>query len=77
MGLVIDFRRLKTMVDSIVADFDNSQIEKLGYFEKDNSSAEAVAKYIYEKLEPKLPRDVNLNAVTVVEQAGCLAKFSK
>lgn len=77
MGLVMDFRRLKTMVDSIVADFDNSQIEKLDYFEKNNSSAEAVAKYIYDKLEPKLPGDVSLNRVIVAEQPGCAAEFSK
>jgi 6-pyruvoyltetrahydropterin/6-carboxytetrahydropterin synthase len=77
MGLVMDFRRLKTMVDSIAADFDNSQIERLGYFEKNNPSAEAVAKYIYEKLEPKLPGDVSLNRVIVAEQPGCTAEFSK
>ncbi|MHC4424383.1 MAG: 6-pyruvoyl trahydropterin synthase family protein, partial [Planctomycetota bacterium] len=32
MGLVMDFHRLKAMVDNIVADFDNIQLEKLDYF---------------------------------------------
>jgi 6-pyruvoyltetrahydropterin/6-carboxytetrahydropterin synthase len=77
MGLVMDFRQLKKMVDNIVADFDNIQLDKLGFFRQNNSSAEAVAKYVYEKLEPKLPRDLNLNHITVVEQPGCGAKFSK
>ena len=77
MSLVTDFRRLKAMVDDIVAEFDNVQLEKLDYFQRSNSSAETIAKYIYEKLEPKLPGDVKLNHIKVVEQSGCSAKFSK
>lgn len=77
MGLVLDFRRLKAIIDTIVADLDNSRLEKLDYFQKNNSSAEAVAKYIYEKLEPKLPKDVKLCHITVIERPGCSAKFSK
>jgi len=49
MGLVMDFRRLKAMVDKTIADFDNIQLEKLDYFRRNNSSAEMIAKYIYEK----------------------------
>ena len=77
MGLVADFRRLKTMIDGIVADFDNIQLEKLDYFQQNNSSAETVARYIYEKLESKLPKDLNLKYIRVAEQPGCSAKFSK
>ena len=77
MGLIVDFRRLKAMVDSIVADFGNMQLEKLDYFQQNNSSTESVAKYIYQKLEPKLPKGLNLNQITVVEQPGYSAKFSK
>jgi 6-pyruvoyltetrahydropterin/6-carboxytetrahydropterin synthase len=77
MALVVDFRRLKAMLDSVVADFDNIRLEKLDYFQQNNSSAEAVAKYIYEKLEPKLPKGLKLKYIRVAEQPGCSAKFSK
>jgi len=77
LGLTMDFRRLKAMVDNIVAELDNVQLEKLDCFRRSNSSAEMIAKYIYEKLEPKLPGDVRLNHIKVVEQLGCSAKFSK
>jgi len=77
VGIVVDFRRLKAMVDNIVADFDNVQLEKLDYFQQNNSSAERVAQYIYEKLEPKLPKDLRLDHVKVVEQPGCSAKFAQ
>ena len=77
MALVVDFRRLRIMLDSIVADFDNIRLEKLDYFRQNNSSAEAVAKYIYEKLGPKLPKGLKLKYIRVAEQQGCSAKFSK
>jgi len=76
-GLVMDFRRLKAMVDKTIADFDNIQLEQLDYFQQNNSSAENVAKYIYEKLKPKLPNGLKLNHIRVVEEPGCSAKFGK
>ena len=77
MGLVMDFGRLKTMVDNIVAEMDNTTLEKKDYFQRNNSSAEMIAKYIYEKLELKLPKAVTLNHIRVAEEPGCSAKFSK
>ena len=77
MGLVIDFHRLKAMVDDLVAEFDNKALEESDYFQQNSSSAETVAKYIYEKLRTKLPKGVKLEAVRVVEEPGCSAKFGK
>ncbi len=77
MGLVMDFQRLRVMLDNIAGELDNNAIEKIGYFQKNCSSAENIAKYIYEKLEPKLPKGVRLKAVTVGEERGCSARFSK
>ena len=76
MGLVMDFRRLKAMLDNIVAEFDNVTLDSIDYFGQNNSTAENVAKYIYEKLRPGLPKDVKLEAVSVAEGPGCLAKFA-
>jgi len=77
MGLVMDFRQLKAMVDKTIAEFDNTALDKIDYFQRNNSSAENVAGYIYEKLEPKLPQGVKLEAIRVVEEPGCSAKFAK
>ncbi|MHC4543503.1 MAG: 6-pyruvoyl trahydropterin synthase family protein, partial [Planctomycetota bacterium] len=54
MGLVMDFRRLKAMLDNIVAEFDNVTLDSIDYFGQNNSTAENVARYIYEKLQPGL-----------------------
>ncbi len=76
MGLVIDFRRLKAMLDNIVADFDNVALDSIDYFQQNNSTAENVAMYIYEKLQIQLPKDVQLEAIRVTEEPGCSAKFT-
>ena len=76
-GLVIDFCRLKAMVDKIVSEFGYTRLEEIDYFRQNNSSAENVAKYIYEKLELKLPDGVKLNHIRVGEAPGCWAKFGK
>jgi 6-pyruvoyltetrahydropterin/6-carboxytetrahydropterin synthase len=76
MGLVMDFHRLRAMLDDIVAEFDNVTLDSIDYFRSINSTAENVAKYIYEKLQLKLPKDVKLGAITVTEEPGCSAKFT-
>jgi len=76
-GLVIDFNRLKELIDDIVSQFNASSLEKNEYFQQNNSSAEMVAKYVYEKLEPMLTDKLKLESVKVTEQPGCSAKYTK
>lgn len=77
VGIVMDFCRLRAMMDHIAACFDNSPLEKHGYFQQNNATAENVAKYVYEKLETGLPKGVRLDCVRVVESPGCSARFSR
>jgi len=74
-GIVMDFHRLKLMLDNIVAEFDNVTLDNIDYFRTTDSTAENVAKYIYEKLQPQLPDGVKLQAVRVAEEQGCSVKF--
>jgi 6-pyruvoyl-tetrahydropterin synthase len=77
MGFVMDFHRLRAMVDNIVAEFDDTPLGSIDYFRQNGSSAETIAKYTYERLVSRLPAGVQLEAVRVVEEPGCSAKFSK
>jgi 6-pyruvoyltetrahydropterin/6-carboxytetrahydropterin synthase len=77
MGIVMDFRDLTNMLENIVAPFDKKMLNNFEYFQKYNTSAEHVAKYIFERLELMLPENVKLSAVSVVEAANSRAKFSK
>jgi len=76
LSFVMDFHRLKAMVDSIVGVFDSRCLEEFDYFQASGSSAEVVAKYIYEELTSKLPGGLNLDSITVVEEPNCSAKYS-
>ena len=75
MGLAMDFNHLKNSLEKIVAHFGNGSLERIEYFQKNNSSAEMVAKYIYEKIASELPESVNAEYVKVVEEIGCKAEF--
>jgi 6-pyruvoyltetrahydropterin/6-carboxytetrahydropterin synthase len=76
-GVVVDFQQLKALVGGIVAKFDNKPLNAIDFFSRNPPSAENVAKYIYEKLEPQLPVGLGLEHVAVVEEPGCSAKFAK
>ena len=77
MGLVMDFEKLKAMLDDVVSDLDHVDLGTISALRRNNSSAENVAKYIYERLLVKLPDSVQLRSVRVVEKPGCLAEFSR
>jgi len=71
----MDFRVLKAMIDKTITGFNNKPLESIGYFQRNNPSAENVAKYIYDKLLAELPEGVKLQDVRVVEEPGCSATF--
>ena len=73
----MDFRKLKSALDDILSELDNSTLNQLEYFQKNNPSAELVAKYIFEKLETKLSKNVLLQSIKVSENEDCSAKFTK
>ncbi len=77
LGLVMDFNQLKASVNEAVVPLVDIRLSELDYFQANNPSAEAVAKYIYEKLEQKIPAGAKLKSVSVVEEPGCTAKFGK
>lgn len=77
MGIVLDFRTVRAMLDDITKPLGEGKMEQIDYFQRNNPSAEAVAEYIYEKLKPELAGNTRLASVRVCEQPGHWAKFSK
>lgn len=77
MGIVMDFRALRAIIDEIIAVFDNESLESITFFQQNNPSAENVAKYIYKKLLIELPESIKLQNVRVIEEPGCSAMFSE
>ena len=76
-GLVVDFNYLKAKLDEVTAPLRDAQLEELECFGDMNASAENVARYIYDRIEPLLGPDVKLVYVEVAEAPLCRAKFEK
>ncbi len=79
IGIVIDFNELMEKLENITGPFNGAVLEKLPCFEDKvvNVSAENMAKYIFDSLEPLLGQDVTLRFVEVEEAPGCRAKYNK
>ncbi len=77
IGVVMDFSQLKSAVEIITSEFDNISMDRIDYFQRNNPSAENVAKYIYEKLESKLPKELELRSIKVEEEQSCWAEYTK
>lgn len=76
-GLAIDFIYLKSGIDKITTILDNSVLEELSCFEGINVTAENIAKYIFDQLEPQMPTKAMLISVDIMEAPGCWAKYSR
>lgn len=74
-GMVMDFCQLKQLLDETTAQLTDEQMEKIGYFRKKGQSTEIIAKYIFEKLQPKLPDKFTLEQIQFTEQPGCTVKY--
>lgn len=77
IGIVMDFQKFKALLDKIVAQFENTSLEKLDYFKQNNPSAENVSKYIYDQLKPQVSEGLKLQSISVVEEPGFRAKYSQ
>ena len=77
MGVVMDFRTLREIVENVTAELDNTALSDLEHFRRNNQSAENVTMYIYNKLRVGLPEGVELQSIKVVEEPGCSAKFAE
>lgn len=76
-GVVMDFHELKAMLGEIIEECLNENSNEENCRCLNGMSAEQLSEYICEELDSRLPEKVKLEAVTVTEEPGCSAKFSK
>ena len=75
--MVMDFEELKLILESILQDFRGQRLETIGHFEHRNTSAENLARILYELVAPKLPDTVHLDYVEVTEAPHCRARYAQ
>lgn len=75
-GLVLDFHRVERLLAECLAGFDGALLDELPDFAEANPTAENVARAIFGKLEPHVPRGrCTLMRVTVWETPTCSATY--
>lgn len=77
MGLVMDFRKVQKILDEVIQPLNGRNFDELDFFRDNNPSAENVARYLFERIEPALPAEVSLDFVKVRENPLCWAKFGR
>lgn len=77
-GLAVDFHRLEEALEALLAPFVGKSLNAVPPFDRENPTAENLARYLYRGLRPSLaPSGVCLEAVTVWEAAGCSVTYQE
>ena len=76
-GLLIDFKKLKKILNQTLETLDHQLLNQIPEFKKNNPSSENIAKYIFNKISPKLPENVTLYQVSVFESDTASASYIK
>lgn len=67
VGIVYDFKALKTNLTTILDDYDHHYLNEVPPFDTINATAENLARVIYERLEALLPAHITLDEIAVWE----------
>jgi 6-pyruvoyltetrahydropterin/6-carboxytetrahydropterin synthase len=76
-GVVINFAQLKSRLTDVTSTLKDTVLNETDHFRDKCPSAENVAMYIFNRIEPILPKNVQLKSIKVSEQVGCWATYSK
>ena len=76
-GMVMDFKELKRLTNSVVQELDHEYLNELPYFKNISPSSENIAKYIYIKLKDKIPKNIKINKITVWESNNACASYQE
>ena len=76
IGIAVDFKKLKRELDTILDDFDHTNISDCPIFAKLNPTSEIIAKTIYNILSPKInDGNVKLHRIRVCESPSSGATY--
>lgn len=76
-GVLLDFNKLKKILEQIVSPFNDQTLEDFECFKNTNTSAENVAKYIFVSIKEQIPKNISPLCVEVTETIGCKARYSE
>ena len=76
IGVGIDFVELKEMVERILSRLDYQNINEISPFDKENPSAENIARWLFLELKTQIDTEsTRLKRVEIFEMDGCGASY--
>ena len=76
IGVGIDFVELKEMVERILSRLDYQNINEMSPFDKENPSAENIARWLFLELKTQIDTEsTRVKRVEVCEMEGCGASY--
>lgn len=80
LGMLFDFKQVKTLLKEILSEFDHKNLNEMRYFKDDNPTAENIAKTIFslfgDKMKGVRTAGARLSQVTVWESEKTCATYS-
>ena len=76
LGMVVDFRDAKRLIQEVLEEFDHRNLNELPRFETTNPTTENIARAIFDALVERLPEGVSVARVTAWESDQCGASYS-
>ena len=77
MGIVFDLIQFQKVLDDSVLPFDHHFLNDVPPFDAINPTSENLARFIYEDLEKKLPKFVQIVSVEIFEMPDYSVTYSK
>jgi len=74
-GMLLDFKDASAMAEAVVGRLDHQYLNETVPFDSINPTAEQVARHVADGLASKLPRGVEVRAVTCWESDRCAARY--
>ena len=71
LGMVVEFRDVKRLVEDILEKLDHRYLNDVEPFDKINPTTENIARFISDELAKLLPESVSVAAVTAWESDNC------
>ncbi|MDI6892827.1 MAG: 6-carboxytetrahydropterin synthase QueD [Actinomycetota bacterium] len=76
IGLVYDFRELKSKLSELLSRFDHKYLNEIPPFDEVSPTGENLTKYLFDELRKVLPKEVSLKRVSVWESDdACLSYY--
>ncbi len=75
LGMVVDFRVVKSLLEKVLEEFDHHDLNQLERFQQENPTTENIARAVYQELAHRLPGGVRVGKVTVWESDHCGASY--